>query len=391
MSRPFPKARTRENFYSMEQIAEYESTQSGCFYVFRTTSLNTVAAIFHGVQSLIVFSLIAWLNNKPLKENFISKNTTQLTAWNSTTNSSYQYNTSIKEKIDFLNNRPGVFPLLRVINVWHKIDDASGKRQLEVNEFSKLRAMSDEYFIETRNLNSGEIDVRYIIASFFALSCVFQLVGGQNNALAARLRFVEYSFSASIMILAIGVEAGIRDLYTLYMMFVLTWITMILGLMADMFSIISENQEVIQKYIQEPILYIFGQWTWVIPHACAWVTCIAAYAPIIDNYYQSNSASNIKAPGFVNIIIFLQFGLFLSFGNVQLYSLIRRTMILQSSEGDVASTRPLMYSQDIPMSPKQQSLSDLADFVERLYIVLSFTAKTLLAWLVLSPIITDAT
>ena len=159
MSRPFPKARTRENFYSMEQIAEYENTPSGCFYIFRTTSLNTVAAIFHGVQSLIVFSLIAWLNNKPLKENFISKNTTQLTAWNSTTNSSYQYNTSIKEKIDYLNNRPGVFPLLRVINVWHKIDYASGKRQLEVNEFSKLRAMSDEYFIETRNLNSGEIDV----------------------------------------------------------------------------------------------------------------------------------------------------------------------------------------------------------------------------------------
>jgi len=32
----------------------------------------------------------------------------------------------------------------------------------------------------------------------------------------------------------------------------------------------------------------------------------------------------------------------------------------------------------------------VADTTERVYIVLSFTAKTLLAWLILSPIMTDA-
>jgi hypothetical protein len=196
-----------------------------------------------------------------------------------------------------------------------------------------------------------------------------------------RLRFVEYSFSASIMIIAIGAEAGIQDIYTLEMMFALTWVTMILGLLADVLIMLPVNSADV-----EPIFKVFGVWTWTIPHVSGWITFLAAYGPILDTFIQSSSKSEISAPGFVHVIVFLQFFLFGCFGLVQLYSLVKKTYLVMAVEGSI-KTYALVGNWGFEFV---RDVANLQETVEVMYITLSFTAKTLLCWLILSPILIGA-
>lgn len=358
-----------------QQDEYYPSPQQG-WCAFNITVVNYGAAFFHLIQCIISVAILAWLESKPLHSKFLA---TKKTNWfiNTTTNQNYSVDTWTNSSIDFLNKKSGVFPIHRTINVWHKIDT---KVNADVWEMSKIRAMSSDYYIEQRDLQSGEIDVRYIIVTFFALSGAFQFIEGYffEFQFTPRLRFIEYSITASIMILAIAVESGIRDLYTLQMMFVLTWVTQLLGMLADALSVLSEKMT--YSIENEPIFLVLGSWSWVFPHIAAWATCISAYAPILYSFFESNKASDTKAPGFVNVIVNLQLGLFTCFGFAQLYSLVKRTYIINDQQN----------YQSLYRSSKSQQLQDLAINVERIYILLSFTAKTLLAWLILSPIITDA-
>jgi hypothetical protein len=355
--------------------------------------LNAGAALFHIIQSIIVFSIIGWLDTKPIKQHYTNVSV-KIPIYNASNQQIIGYNGSVDSirPVDFLNKKPGTFPLFKTISIWREINKDKNNDPMK---FSKVRAMSSDFFIETREIHSGDIDVRYIIAAFFALSGIFQIIGGYfyANKTGSRLRFVEYSFSASIMIMAIAVEAGIRDLYIIVVMFILIWITQMLGLLAETLSEISERGD---YFVDEPLLGSLGAWSWLLPHFCGWATCVAAYAPILDHFHESSKASDTQAPDFVNVIIYLQFALFSCFGIVQLYSLLRRTYVIQTYSGVHNSSVPLMKysssmsSEDSEPSTREYLLANIADTTERIYIVLSFTAKTLLAWLILSPIITDA-
>jgi hypothetical protein len=292
-----------------------------------SVKLNAGAAFFHAVQSVVVFSLVSWLNTQ--------------------------------------SNELGIFPLDKTVGIWHKKTLLNSSKTITGTN----SMVSDDYFIENKKISSGYLDVRYVIAIFFALSAIFQAVGGYfvSGYWGSRLRFVEYSFSASIMIIGIGVEAGIQDIYTLEMMFVLTWATMIFGLLADVLSMTNATET-------EPLFEVFGIWTWMVPHVSGWITFLAAYAPILDNFIQSSSKSEISAPGFVNVIVFLQFFLFGCFGLVQTYSLVKKTYLSKGNRG-------FQFTRDAAI---------LHETVEMVYVILSFVAKTLLCWLILSPILIGA-
>jgi len=354
----------------------YEKKSMG-WWSFNINVVNNAAAIFHLVQCIIAIAIVAWLDSKPLHTKYVSTKTTK---WYTNATANYSVDIWTNSSVDFLNKKSGVFPVHRTVNVWHKINS---KVSSDVWEMSKIRAMSSDYYIETRDLSSGEIDVRYIIVAFFALSGSFQLIECFffSFLYTPRLRFIEYSITASIMILAIAVESGIRDLYTLEMMFALTWVTQLLGMLADALSVLSERLDYAMGL--EPMFQLLGPWTWLFPHIAAWATCLSAYGPILDSFFESNKASDTKAPGFVNVIVNLQLGLFTCFGFAQLYSLVKRTYIIFDMD------TPQYEEPGRPIS-KEQRLFELAVNVERIYIILSFTAKTLLAWLILSPIITDA-
>jgi hypothetical protein len=297
-----------------------------------------------------------------------------------------------------------VFPLVKTINVWHKKPVGGANVATTDTEFSGSGMVNDDYYVEFKRISAGELDVRYVIIAFFSLSAIFQIVGGYilGGAWGSRLRFVEYSFSASIMIIAIAVESGIREFYTLAMMFVLTWVTMMLGLLADFINSITVGFD--RQTEHEPVIIVMGSQVWLIPHIAAWVTCLAAYGPILDVFILSSSKSDVQAPGFVHVIVFLQFGLFSIFGLVQMYSLVKRTsLITDHVRGGGGKKYSAVLADDVyaggggsssmqfqPENNLSRDLSELDNFVEKAYITLSFVAKTLLSWLILSPILAGA-
>ena len=62
-----------------------------------------------------------------------------------------------------------------------------------------------------------------------------------GSSVASWLRFVEYSFSASVMIVAIALQVGIMDAWMLFALAALTWVTMILGLVAERVLAVEED------------------------------------------------------------------------------------------------------------------------------------------------------
>jgi hypothetical protein len=213
-------------------------------------------------------------------------------------------------------------------------------RSLNVAMGGMVQTTSDNFYTFKdavaipRSFVIGYIDVRFLICSFFFLSFAFQALQAwacESKGWVAVFRFVEYSFSASVMILAIAVQVGLTDVYLLCCLFGLMFATNMLGLIAE---VLCARED-----------------AWL-PHVVGWVTCLVAYAPLLDAYVASMRCSDLGPPGYVHVIVFLEFALFTCFGLVQLYTLC---------------------------SHDDRGRADMA------YTVLSFTAKTLLAWLVMGP------
>jgi hypothetical protein len=229
-----------------------------------------------------------------------------------------------------------------------------------------------------RSFVVGYIDVRYLICSFFFLSFVFQALQGwvtlenrgvmniaKQRAWVAVLRFVEYSVSASVMLLAIAVQVGLTDVYLLCCLFGLVFATNILGLIAE---VLCARED-----------------AWV-PHCLGWITCLLAYAPLLDAYVASMRCSDLEPPGYVNVIVFLEFALFSCFGFVQTYTLFFRAT---SDEHPRVLVVLRHYVLAVDADESTGMMGSL-DGIEVTYAALSVIAKTLLAWLVLGPTLVNA-
>jgi hypothetical protein len=325
-------------------------------------TLNLAAALLHAAQAVTVIALTAWLDAKP------------------------------KPPKPLLFDG-GHFTLERTVRVWNANDT-----------------------ITALSVPSGTVDVRVMMIAFFTLSALFQgaasvFMRGRSGA----LRYVEYSFSAAVMIMAIALEAGIRDVYTLQCMFVLTWVTMLLGIVAE--------------YVQTPQT----PWLWLLPHCAGWVTCVSAYAPILDAFLLSANRSEKQAPSFVRVLVFLEFVMFSCFGFVQAYALTAKAFVYNDdaegeeaggggSGGGVDSRNSNGSSSSIMMMRRMDTLQQkqrllppynyygqgeealehedaaeaapggrvhaIEERAELVFIVLSLAAKTLLCWIILAPTLT---
>jgi len=203
-------------------------------------------------------------------------------------------------------------------------------------------------------LASGTFDVSFAIIAFFTLSALFQ--GAASIWFDGRpgpvFHYMEYSLSASTLVCVIAVEAGIRDAYTVEMQFVLMFATMVIGIAAELV------QTPDQPFI--PCIPL---------HLAGWVTCLASYVPAMDMYIQSTRLSAMHPPDFVSALIIVELLLFVSFGFVQTYMLV---------------SRAYLYMQRNRLHPE---LANIEDHAELAFIVLSLSAKTVLCWIVLSPIL----
>lgn len=332
-------------------------------------TLNYGAAFLHFVQAVTVVSLIAGLNSKhsddpPLQNGIyaVQKNLYVI-----------RYPDDPHPKCDLpalvnVSSAPGM-----------SLNLSGAGLRMETNNFAPFL---EGAVAVHQNFAVGYLDTRYMIFGFFTLSCLFQALEALwGDYTGPRLlRFVEYSISSSVMIMAIAVQVGLTDVYLLVSMFTLMFATNILGLIAEMLCFIAETG-------------VISIWLWTVPHALGWFTCIVAYAPILDAYLNTTRCSDKGPPGFVNIIVFLEFCMFISFGFVQVYSLVSKTVRFLSMGGayqpaSTSSPSDSYYydSTNIPSQQQQKHPSqDITDTADLAYITLSFTAKTLLAWLILGP------
>ncbi len=185
----------------------------------------------------------------------------------------------------------------------------------------------------------GSLSLPLLIAGFLFLSALFHLLIATvynkryDQDLAKgmnKLRWVEYSLSASTMMAAIAMLVGIYDVASLAMIFVFVAVMNLLGL----------------------VMELHNQTTKKTNWASYWVGCLAGIMPwlAIGLYFWFSADSGAQPPAFVYWIyvsIFLFFNCFAI------------NMVLQYKK--IGPWRDYIYG-------------------ERVYIILSLVAKSLLAW-----------
>lgn len=188
--------------------------------------------------------------------------------------------------------------------------------------------------------NLFDINIAYLVAAFFFISAIAHLVvatvyrptyeknlkEGINKA-----RWVEYSFSASIMMIAIAMLSGVYDLSSLLMILALGFIMNMLGLAMEIYNHKAKQT----NWLAYGIGCVAGLAPWVV---------VAIYA------LGATAYGGGQIPSFVYWIYLSMFVLFSSF----------------------AANMYLQY----------RKVGKWADYLygERVYMILSLVAKTLLAW-----------
>lgn len=180
------------------------------------------------------------------------------------------------------------------------------------------------------------------VASFPLLSAIahFSIAYAVNSRYNENLkkgmnpyRWYEYSFSSSIMILLIALFLGVWELWSLVMIFVLNAMMTMFGYLMELM-----NQKT-EKTNWSP--FILG----CISGGTPWVVLYAYFIAAI-------TSTGLEPPTFVYLILFIYFFVF---------NIFAINMVLQYA--GIGRWKDYLYG-------------------ERFYIILSFIAKTILAWLV---------
>jgi hypothetical protein len=183
------------------------------------------------------------------------------------------------------------------------------------------------------------VQLPWLIAIFFFLSAAAHLIVAtvynrrysQNLALGInKVRWIEYSLSASVMMVAIGLLVGIYDASSLVMLFALVSIMNLMGLVMEV-----HNQTTTRT---NWLSYLIGCWAGLVP----WLV-IAFYLWL--GHHQGSNAPTFVYWIFVSIFIF--------------FSCFAVNMLLQYKK--VGPWKDYLYG-------------------ERVYMILSLVAKSLLAW-----------
>jgi len=183
------------------------------------------------------------------------------------------------------------------------------------------------------------VQLPWLIAIFFFLSALAHLFVatiynrryGQSLKLGInKVRWIEYSLSAGVMMVAIGMLVGIYDASSLAMIFVLITVMNLMGLVMEVHNQTTKKTNWLS--------YIIGCWAGIVP----WL--------VVAFYLWLGAHQGSRAPTFV-YWIFVSIFVF--------FSCFAVNMILQYKK--IGPWKDYLYG-------------------ERAYIILSLVAKSLLAW-----------
>ena len=248
----------------------------------------------------------------------------------------------------------------------------------------------DYFFVKSQMVWELKIYTATLITLFFLLSAVFQtLQGSEKYAYRKRvesngtnvLRYVEYSFSASIMMVCIATTLMIFDIFSHVLIFTCTFACMSLGLVSDCLRTNAQRLHlVLRKYpgiieIQETVDKLNRlKWT---THYMGWLALMKPYIFVLGVAYfrtvyrnwdclQSLPANTPATPAWVHAVVISQFLLFSCFGLVQFFQ-FRAT-----PDGSKRMTE---------LEEIQENMR-IGITTEFSFIMLSLTAKLILGWVV---------
>ena len=228
--------------------------------------------------------------------------------------------------------------------------------------------------------HAGTLDPSWMVAAFFYLSAFFQFLPVQNvlpriNYVTYRnwllsgvqpLRFIEYSISSTLMVLVIALLNGATDLWLLLSLSAANWCCMMFGLFHEqLLRLRAERMELGTNFFDHMAAHLAG-----------WVPFVAVWTVLLSQFEWS--IGSLKGvPMVIKFILPVQLFMFALFGlNQLLGSLARRD--LPASE-----VPALLEVPKASQGPPTRRYWWTYMHSEVGYTVLSLTAKTLLAWMLL--------
>ena len=247
-----------------------------------------------------------------------------------------------------------------------------------------------DFYIENQDVFTTRSYLQFIVISFFLLSAGFQMIPLINRGIYIKkitsngcntLRYVEYSISASVMIVGLACLVSVYDLYTHLLLFVTSFLCMMLGLAADHIRCIQKQIREYTGYSRETEPLMQGDThpvqlvsivenlhviKWAL-HWLGWVAIIVPYVFVLLFAFFVTAARGWdcfegqtferKMPDWIYAAVILQLILFSAFGAVQ--------------------TR--QFTND-----NKPNIGLLTEFH---FVFLSLLSKTLLGWLVASNLL----
>jgi len=195
-----------------------------------------------------------------------------------------------------------------------------------------------DFYIELQDVFTPRSYLQFIVISFFVLSGVFQTIplfskdayiqrivsNGCNN-----LRYIEYSMSASVMIVGLACLVSVYDMFTHLLLFVSSFLCMFLGLAADHVRCIQKqiiDSNATYDVKRSPVVVYLNNVKWAL-HWLGWFAIIVPYVGVllVAFFITANRGWDCfegqtyerKMPDWIYAAIILQLILFQAFGAVQ--------------------------------------------------------------------------
>ena len=231
----------------------------------------------------------------------------------------------------------------------HELYDLTGKQAIQYNR------------------PGAEIHIIWAMFSFFVLSLLFQGIHYyyilSYPGMPRVLHYVEYAFSASLMIMVMAINVGIVELFAVTGMGAIFFGMNMLGACAEAMSHYA-------GYVPKDTRSTFTRILWLF-HTAAWVLFLFAMIPIWVQLNYAVKCSDGGSPQYVIAAIVLESICFFLFGLLQVASVrckLRSSFSSQQRcrEGEAVDTE-ILFKYDC------------------LHATLSLVAKTFLAWLLMGP------
>ena len=285
----------------------------------------------------------------------------------------------------------------RVASCWGgtSMDNSTNMSSLRVEDLYITNRMSTSVGFERIHM------IAFLLIIFFLLSALFQLMSLRNpnhrdNILKNRpqwYRYIEYSLSASCMIIAIFISFGMLESYLHVAVFTLTFLCMIIGLAADYVRHLADTSvDAGDASIPQPHLMKLRLVSLRL-HYIGWIPMMVVWGILFFVVFDMANATfwqicgrrdeTNTLPDFVWIVVVGEFALFNAFGYVQWLQISKQfdiNMYKLGKSGLVVNTYFLHPD-------KNYEAAAVGLTTERKFIVLSLLAKSLLGWTIFSQVI----